>query len=99
MGVARHRRAARSVLADRRPRDPVRARRSHRGGSRAPARATGDAERVARPSTRDPASSRRDSLGYTRAHSIMAPRRMTVLMPFHTPFYAPLAAGVALGHF
>src|SRR5512147_1233149 len=29
----------------------------------------------------------------------MAPRRMTVLMPFHTPFYAPLAAGVALGHF
>jgi NitT/TauT family transport system substrate-binding protein len=24
---------------------------------------------------------------------------MTVLMPFHTPFYAPLAAGVALGHF
>jgi NitT/TauT family transport system substrate-binding protein len=26
-------------------------------------------------------------------------RRLTVLMPFHTPFYAPLAAGVALGHF
>lgn len=26
-------------------------------------------------------------------------RAMTVLMPFHTPFYAPLAAGVALGHF
>ena len=26
-------------------------------------------------------------------------RRMTVLMPFHTPFYAPLSAGVALGHF
>lgn len=26
-------------------------------------------------------------------------RPMTVLMPFHTPFYAPLAAGVALGHF
>jgi NitT/TauT family transport system substrate-binding protein len=25
--------------------------------------------------------------------------RLTVLMPFHTPFYAPLAAGVALGHF
>ena len=24
---------------------------------------------------------------------------LTVLMPFHTPFYAPLAAGVALGHF
>ena len=24
---------------------------------------------------------------------------MTVLMPFHTPFYAPLAAGVTLGHF
>jgi NitT/TauT family transport system substrate-binding protein len=24
---------------------------------------------------------------------------MTVLMPFHTPFYAPLAAGVGLGHF
>lgn len=24
---------------------------------------------------------------------------MTVLMPFHTPFYAPLPAGVALGHF
>ena len=29
----------------------------------------------------------------------MASRRMTVLMPFHTPFYAPLPAGVALGHF
>ena len=29
----------------------------------------------------------------------MIPRRMTVLMPFHTPFYAPLPAGVALGHF
>jgi NitT/TauT family transport system substrate-binding protein len=26
-------------------------------------------------------------------------RRLTVLMPFHAPFYAPLAAGVALGHF
>jgi NitT/TauT family transport system substrate-binding protein len=26
-------------------------------------------------------------------------RPMTVLMPFHTPFYAPLAAGAALGHF
>jgi NitT/TauT family transport system substrate-binding protein len=26
-------------------------------------------------------------------------RRLTVLMPFHTPFYAPLAAGVSLGHF
>ncbi|MGH7413044.1 MAG: ABC transporter substrate-binding protein [Candidatus Rokuibacteriota bacterium] len=26
-------------------------------------------------------------------------RRLTVLMPFQTPFYAPLAAGVALGHF
>ncbi len=26
-------------------------------------------------------------------------RRLTVLMPFHTPFYAPLAVGVALGHF
>jgi NitT/TauT family transport system substrate-binding protein len=26
-------------------------------------------------------------------------RALTVLMPFHTPFYAPLAAGVALGHF
>jgi NitT/TauT family transport system substrate-binding protein len=24
---------------------------------------------------------------------------MTVLMPFHTPFYAPVAAGAALGHF
>lgn len=29
----------------------------------------------------------------------MTPRAMTVLMPFHTPFYAPLAAGAALGHF
>jgi NitT/TauT family transport system substrate-binding protein len=29
----------------------------------------------------------------------MIRRRMTVLMPFHTPFYAPLPAGVALGHF
>jgi NitT/TauT family transport system substrate-binding protein len=29
----------------------------------------------------------------------MSVRRMTVLMPFHTPFYTPLAAGVALGHF
>ena len=29
----------------------------------------------------------------------MPPRPMTVLMPFHTPFYTPLAAGVALGHF
>ncbi len=29
----------------------------------------------------------------------MALRPMTVLMPFHTPFYAPLAAGVTLGHF
>lgn len=27
------------------------------------------------------------------------PRRLTVPMPFHTPFYAPLPAGVALGHF
>jgi len=26
-------------------------------------------------------------------------RRLTVLMPFQTPFYAPLPAGVALGHF
>jgi NitT/TauT family transport system substrate-binding protein len=26
-------------------------------------------------------------------------RRLTVPMPFHTPFYAPLPAGVALGHF
>jgi NitT/TauT family transport system substrate-binding protein len=26
-------------------------------------------------------------------------RRLTVPMPFHTPFYAPLAAGVGLGHF
>jgi NitT/TauT family transport system substrate-binding protein len=26
-------------------------------------------------------------------------RRLTVLMPFHTPFYAPLPAGVARGHF
>jgi NitT/TauT family transport system substrate-binding protein len=29
----------------------------------------------------------------------MSLRPMTVLMPFHTPFYAPLAAGAALGHF
>jgi NitT/TauT family transport system substrate-binding protein len=29
----------------------------------------------------------------------MASRRMTVLMPFHTPFYSPLAAGASLGHF
>lgn len=29
----------------------------------------------------------------------MPQRPMTVLMPFHTPFYAPLAAGVDLGHF
>jgi NitT/TauT family transport system substrate-binding protein len=29
----------------------------------------------------------------------MSPRALTVLMPFHTPFYAPLAAGAALGHF
>jgi len=29
----------------------------------------------------------------------MPPRPMTVLMPFHTPFYTPLAAGAALGHF
>ncbi len=29
----------------------------------------------------------------------MAHRRMTVLMPFHTPFYTPLSAGAALGHF
>ncbi|HEX7786010.1 MAG TPA: ABC transporter substrate-binding protein, partial [Methylomirabilota bacterium] len=27
------------------------------------------------------------------------PPALTVLMPFHTPFYAPLPAGVALGHF
>ena len=27
------------------------------------------------------------------------PRPLTVPMPFHTPFYAPLVAGVALGHF
>ena len=26
-------------------------------------------------------------------------RRLVVLMPFHTPFYAPLPAGIALGHF
>jgi NitT/TauT family transport system substrate-binding protein len=26
-------------------------------------------------------------------------RRLTVLMPFHTPFYGPLPAGIALGHF
>jgi NitT/TauT family transport system substrate-binding protein len=29
----------------------------------------------------------------------MPGRRMTVLMPYHTPFYAPLSAGAALGHF
>jgi len=29
----------------------------------------------------------------------MRRRAMTVLMPFHTPFYTPLSAGVALGHF
>ena len=29
----------------------------------------------------------------------MTHRRMTVLMPFDTPFYAPLAAGAGLGHF
>ena len=29
----------------------------------------------------------------------MARRPMTVLLPFDTPFYAPLPAGVALGHF
>jgi NitT/TauT family transport system substrate-binding protein len=29
----------------------------------------------------------------------MTARPLTVLMPFHTPFYAPLPAGVALGHF
>ena len=29
----------------------------------------------------------------------MTPRPLTVLMPFFTPFYAPLAAGAALGHF
>lgn len=29
----------------------------------------------------------------------MALRAMTVLMPFDTPFYAPLPAGIALGHF
>jgi NitT/TauT family transport system substrate-binding protein len=29
----------------------------------------------------------------------MTHRRMTVLMPFDTPFYTPLAAGAALGHF
>jgi NitT/TauT family transport system substrate-binding protein len=29
----------------------------------------------------------------------MSLRALTVLMPFHTPFYAPLAAGAALGHF
>ena len=29
----------------------------------------------------------------------MPPRRMIVLMPFHTPFYSPLSAGAALGHF
>src|SRR5215831_7765516 len=34
-----------------------------------------------------------------RGMTISTKRRMTVLMPFHTLFYAPLAAGVALGHF
>jgi NitT/TauT family transport system substrate-binding protein len=29
----------------------------------------------------------------------MARRRLTVLLPFDTPFYAPLPAGAALGHF
>jgi NitT/TauT family transport system substrate-binding protein len=29
----------------------------------------------------------------------MTRRAMTVLMPFHTPFYTPLSAGVSLGHF
>src|SRR6266540_6463073 len=29
----------------------------------------------------------------------MSFRPLTVLMPFYTPFYAPLPAGVALGHF
>ncbi len=29
----------------------------------------------------------------------MIHRPMTVLMPFHTPFYTPLSAGIALGHF
>lgn len=29
----------------------------------------------------------------------MTARKMTVLMPFHTPFYTPLSASVALGHF
>jgi NitT/TauT family transport system substrate-binding protein len=29
----------------------------------------------------------------------MARRHLTVLLPFDTPFYAPLPAGVALGHF
>jgi len=29
----------------------------------------------------------------------MALRPLTVLMPFYTPFYAPLAAGTTLGHF
>jgi len=29
----------------------------------------------------------------------MSLRPMTVLMPFYTPFYAPLAAGASLGHF
>jgi NitT/TauT family transport system substrate-binding protein len=29
----------------------------------------------------------------------MSLRALTVLMPFHTPFYAPLAAGTALEHF
>ncbi len=29
----------------------------------------------------------------------MSRRAMTVLMPFHTPFYTPLSASVSLGHF
>src|SRR5262245_5507970 len=40
---------------------------------------------------------------YTSRHSgggtPMARRPMTVLLPFDTPFYAPLPAGVTLGHF
>jgi NitT/TauT family transport system substrate-binding protein len=35
----------------------------------------------------------------TREDLTMPNRRMTVLMPFDTPFYTPLAAGAALGHF
>jgi NitT/TauT family transport system substrate-binding protein len=30
---------------------------------------------------------------------LTAVRRLAVPMPFHTPFYAPLAVGIALGHF